>query len=357
MKRSIILTVTNRCNIQCIYCYEDFKNSKTMSLDVAKEILRKEIKENQGGKLEVDFHGGEPLLNFNLIKELCDWSFAEDRGCKIRFLITTNGTLLTDGMKEWLLANKERVFVALSLDGTKAMHDMNRCNSFDCIDLDFFSTNWPNQPVKMTVSKKTISNIADGVIFIHNKGFKVIYNLATGVDWSLEMIEDYRREVHKLVEYYINNPSVARTINLSKKISSILSKEKLFRSCGSGLRMSSYDTDGKAYPCHMFAENALSQEEWKKIAEANFTDDTLFEDEECRDCAIYRICPTCYGMNYKERGKIGKRDKRLCEFHKIEILAICKLTYNDLINKPTEELNIDDFMELKAVKYIQERLL
>lgn len=325
-----------------------------MSIDIAKDILHKEFLANKGEELEIDFHGGEPMLNFALIKNICEWTFNLDVKCK--FLITTNGTLLNQEMKSWLVANKDKVHVALSLDGTRDMHNNNRSNSFDLIDIEFFRSNWSMQPVKMTISELTLPNLAEGVIYLHNIGFNVSFNLAQGLDWNPSLIDVYRSEMNKLVDFYIKNPTISKPINLSKKISAVISDSKIIRSCGSGKDMSSYDTDGHKFPCHMFAENSLSKEDWSAIANTDFEDDSLFSDEECNNCAIYRICPTCYGMNYKDRGDIGKRDKKLCEFNKIDVISLCKLKYNELINKSTEEFTSEDYHELRAVKFLTTQL-
>ncbi|MFR9540000.1 MAG: radical SAM protein [Rikenellaceae bacterium] len=356
MAKTIILTITNKCNLNCTYCYEDFKNNRNMSLDVAKEILLEGFKENEGGEFEVDFHGGEPMCNFELIRDLCEWAFSEKRECKYRFFIATNGTILTPEMKEWFTKHKDRVNLGLSADGDREMHNINRSNSFDKIDFDFFLENWPKQQVKMTISEQTIHNIARGVIFLHGKGFDVAYNLALGIDWEPELLEVYKAQIDQIVEYYIQNPSINRAMNLSKRISAVLSNNKVVRDCGAGKQMRSYDTEGKAYPCHMFTDNTLDQDIWETIAKTDFSDDALYGDPECEACPIYRICPTCYGMNFKERGNIGSRDKRLCGYNKIEALAMCKLKYNDLINKDTADFTQDDYKDLKAVKYLTDNL-
>lgn len=355
-KRTVILTVTNRCNLQCTYCYEALKNNRSMSLETAKEILQKEFAANRGNELQIDFHGGEPLFRFDLIKEACEWAFSERRNCKYIFFIGTNGTLLTQPMKEWFVKHKDRIWLGLSLDGTKEMHDINRSNSFDTIDLGFFRDNWPDQTIKMTISKETLPDTANGVIFAHEHGFKVSFNLAYGINWDKTLLAKYREQMNKLVRYYISHPDIPRAANFDKRLVAVLSKEPLKRHCGAGEYMKAYDTEGNEYPCHMFSGNTLNPEEWQKIAGVNFGDENIYADAECENCPIYRVCPTCYGMNYLERGNIGCRDKRLCEFNKINTLAICGLRYGDLIDKPAEEFTDEDYAELKAVEFLYDAL-
>ncbi|MEG1708196.1 MAG: radical SAM protein [Acinetobacter sp.] len=351
-KRTVVLTLTNKCNLHCIYCYEGLKDNHSMSFETAKAILDKEFALNENKELQIDFHGGEPLYCFDMIKQLCEWSLSQKRNCKYIFFIGTNGTLLTPTMKKWFVEHKDRVWLGLSLDGTKQMHNINRSNSFDSIDIDFFTTHWPKQSIKMTLSKQTLPDVAKGVIFAHEKGFEVSFNLAYGIAWTDDMLDIYEKQLDILVAYYKAHPALKIAANFDKKLVTVFSQDPLERHCGAGKYMKAYDTYGKEYPCHMFASNTLENNRWAEIANSDFDDETIFEDEECHLCPIYRLCPTCYGMNFIERNNIGKRDKRLCGFNKINTKAICKLRYNNLIDKPNSEITAEEYAELKAVKYL-----
>lgn len=70
----VMLIVTNACNLHCRYCFEGHKNPRKMTLDTGKRILAKALSEEGRDVLKVDFFGGEPFLNFPLIKELCEWA-------------------------------------------------------------------------------------------------------------------------------------------------------------------------------------------------------------------------------------------------------------------------------------------
>ena len=120
-KRKIItLTLTQKCNLSCVYCYENHKSSKMMRLETAKKIVDKELLLNDGyEEIEFDFFGGEPFLNFSLIKEITDYIIHYVTNKKVLIFIVTNGTLLNDEIKQWLIENKKYVICGLSLDGTK----------------------------------------------------------------------------------------------------------------------------------------------------------------------------------------------------------------------------------------------
>ena len=187
LQRSIYITTNLTCNLRCVYCYEQDKSSKeTFDLDLAKSTLTKElsIKSNSKGTL-VNFHGGEPFISYKKIKELCEWAWAQNFPENFLFFATSNGTLIHGEMQEWLFENRKRFVVGLSLDGTPEMHNRNRSNSYDLIDTEFFAKTWPEQGVKMTVSRETIHSLAEGIIYMHELGFKVIRaNLAEMTDWQ-----------------------------------------------------------------------------------------------------------------------------------------------------------------------------
>ena len=151
----LMLTITNQCNLECIYCYEGKKDGQRMHISTAQRIISERIQKYGIEDLEVDFHGGEPFINFGLIRDLCEWCWKEYPTHQIKFFTTTNGTILTEEIREWLVKNKNRFAVALSLDGTLEMNFLNRGTRLSEKTIQFFYNLWPEQPVKMTVSKET----------------------------------------------------------------------------------------------------------------------------------------------------------------------------------------------------------
>ena len=210
-RKFVTLIMTENCNLACTYCYETNKTRKSMPLDLAKQIIDKEMKKEDYSELVCfDFFGGEPFLEFDKIKSLTE--FIQNQNYKKPFdlFIGTNGTLVHGEIQKWLIENKEFVNCGLSLDGNKFMQDINRSNSFDKIDLDFFVKNYPNIIIKMTVSKETLPYIAEGVIFLHKVGFKQITcNLAYGIDWrDKENEKKLQDQLNLLIDFYLSNPEL-----------------------------------------------------------------------------------------------------------------------------------------------------
>lgn len=332
MDKTVTLTLTSNCNLSCIYCYENHNVHNTMSFDVAKKILNTEFKNLEpSDRITIDFFGGEPFLQFNLIKQIVEYVEIQYEQKhfknKYRFFATTNGTLIHGEIKHFLNKHKN-FYVGLSLDGTEEMQNINRSNSFNKIDLDFFVNMYPDQPIKMTISNLTLSNLAEGVIFAHNKGFKISCNLAYGIDWKNRNHKiTLLKQLDKLSNFYLSNPKLQRASILSRDISNIgylqEDKQTVQKWCGTGTAMRTYDTDGKRYPCQFFMPISCGDEKALKAWDIDFNNEISIEwlDEKCQTCVVRDFCPSCYGSNYFATGNIYSKDSNLCELEKITFYA------------------------------------
>lgn len=356
--KHVTLTLTECCNLNCVYCYEDYKSDKRMSFETAVSILEKELRNSQEyDYVEVAFHGGEPLLEFDLLRDICEWVWDRTYDCNYYFFATTNGTLLSEEMKEWFSRNRDRIMLGLSLDGTKEVQNHNRSNSYDMIDLAFFKELWPNQPVKMTISDYTVGRLAESVIHAHKCGFKVSANFAFGIDWTATDLDQLDDELEKLVEYYAADPSVEPCSLIGQKFE--LAGTESRRWCGAGKSMRVYDTEGNLFPCHYFMGFAIGEAQSEKSMGIDFTNDELFRSDDCNGCAVYPICPTCYGYNYASTGSVSKRDKGLCTLTKHCAAAGSMLAYLRLSRFSNEDLGIDEDKKkrmLNGIAIIQEYL-
>lgn len=326
------LYMTEQCNLKCVYCYEHIKRDKMLSLDIAQEAIHatfeRAVEENVE-YVEILFHGGEPFIAFDRIKQICDWLWSQEWPCKYVCYATTNGTLVHGKIKRWLNLNRHRFIAGLSLDGTREMHNRNRSNSYDKIDIEFFRDTWPTQGVKMTPSPGTINNLAEGVIHIHNLGFvRNNCSFASGVDWSRDEYDnriDYKailsEQFERLVKYYLDNPQVMPIDMLNIRFIQIALGKSAMKSklCGAGTIMRCWTPTGKCLPCHLFYE-AIKESDLS-IPDINFTDIKALSDPECAGCILEPACPTCYGGNYVSTGDIRKRDKQACEIMKLRALA------------------------------------
>lgn len=325
------LYMTEQCNLKCIYCYEHIKRDRLMPLDVAIKGIESTFERAVRDKIdyvEILFHGGEPFIAFDRIKEICNWLWSREWPTKYICYATTNGTLVHGEIKQWLADNKHRFVVGLSLDGTREMHNHNRSDSYDRIDIDFFRDTWPDQGVKMTPSPDTIQTLARGVIHIHESGFRRNNcTFASGVDWAhtsdgtaIDYEKILQEQFHILARYYLDHPETMPVDMLNMRLIAVAAGMKSMRSklCGAGTIMRCYTPDGQCLPCHLFYEV------YKKtgVAETfDLSDHTSLSDPHCRDCCLEPVCPTCYGGNYITYGDICHRDPYTCNITKLRALA------------------------------------
>ena len=184
-----------------------------MSFETAKYILDREINASYyGEKIVIELFGGEAFMNFTLMKQIDRYIVSKYSNIDIQYETTTNGTFVHGDIQKWLYERKKRFSIALSLDGTAAMHDQNRVfigggGTYTAIDVAFFVNTWPGCPAKMTLSEKTLPDLARGVEYIETLGFKCDATLSIGVDWNYEKTTPIlTRELGKLVDYYIAHP-------------------------------------------------------------------------------------------------------------------------------------------------------
>lgn len=334
--RFVSINLTNDCNLRCIYCYEDNKNKDSMTFNTAKKIIDGEIKFVNNSEyykeLNIELFGGEPFIEFEMIKKIVSYVKQKNNRKKINILITTNGTLIHGEIQDWLEKNKDFINCCLSLDGTSEMHNLNRSSSFEMIDIDFFRKTFPNKKVKMTVSTKTLPLLSKGVIYCHDLGFKVSCNLAYGIDWtSSDNKELLKRELSLLSDYYLNHPDIEPCDMLGEPIRTRKEHTMFCRKwCGVGTHTCSYDTYGNSYACQFFMPLSIGNEKAKQANSIIFEDYFPLEyiDVKCRNCVYEPSCPTCCASNYKLNGNPYHRDLSMCELYKIIIDARCDFIAN-----------------------------
>jgi len=331
-----------------------------MTLDTARTVIDKIFNnvENDKVGIVISFFGGEPLLEFNLIKEIVAYTHSKKRKNKYIFFASTNGTLLTKENKDWFAANKKFFILSLSLDGAKETQDSNRSKSFDKIDVDFFLKNWPEQSVKMTLSEYSLPRLANNIKFLHQLGFKKIYgvNAEGEFDWSKEnYLKILVPQLKELVEFYVENDTFELNQMLSKQLHICEIKEKeRHKWCGTGTGCPFFDVDGKMYPCAFFTPMTFSEDKLYEIAKTDFSNDDNFIDEFCfENCYIYPICPNCVGANYLVNKTFKERDKRRCKITKLITLFIADLQAKRIMKNPKIYDDKTLYHTIEAIKKIR----
>ena len=349
-RRTCMLMVTHACNLNCSYCYETHKKNAYMDVNLAKEIILREAQfvndSDQFDELQIDFMGGEPFMNFPLIKDIVEW--LENGVIDVPWIcfVTTNGTLLTDEIKSWLREHKDTINLGASYDGNAEMQFTNR--GTDKLDLAFFREVWPHQPLHMTISKETLPTLAEGVLDIQAKGYTVEAALAEGLDWTINDALMYRKQLCILKDAYLKNTvhtplnRLTRFVNIFNLPATEKVQEKF---CGTGKQMATYDIDGKKYGCHMFTP-VVCEDKALLSDSVEWDSPESTADDYCKNCVLRSFCPTCPGFNYKYREHVAIRDKRRCPMFLAEALTACEFQVELIANM--DKIDLQDAQHGKA---------
>ena len=331
-----MLMLTHACNLNCVYCYEKHKSSREMSFDTARKCLESEIEfvaksKKKFDSLSVEFMGGEPFLRFDLIRQIVEWLASQDVPFQWLASSSTNGTLFTPEIMAWMVANKERFIPCLSFDGTPDMQGNNRTNQDFTSILPFLIEHWPHQEIHMTVSHQTLSNLADGIFWLQDKGAKVSVALAQGEAWEEPDSMILSQQIRKLGRHYLTHDDQRPVSFICRPLFEISGKTtRQHKFCGAGTHMVAYDVDGRKYPCHMFTPLVRGCDDWadKPLVRGN---GWRFSDRKCDDCILKNWCSTCCGFNLLKRDGLNMRDHGACEMVFAEAREFCdfQLSYYD----------------------------
>ena len=329
--KTIMLLITYRCNLHCLYCYEPKTLQKKMSLESAKSYVQNIVDslDDSFTEFEIQYMGGEPLLEFQLIKELSEWLWQYNFKIPlVRIFAVTNGTLLDDNMKHWFHINKDKIRLGLSFDGDILMQNINRSKSSSDVDLNFFAENWPNQTVKMTISPETIGRILDGAKFlISAKLPHITADLAMGnlICWRESHLGILWSQLHEIGNFYLEHPELPIFSMLGIDIFTPFRKSSIENGhCSCGENLVCVDTDGEQYACHLFAPITLPENMAKESQRINFKSKQNYYAPECSNCSLKNLCPHCFGMNYKSTGDFQRQSTFTCQSTKIIYLAACQ---------------------------------
>lgn len=355
------LCVTHACNLNCVYCYQKHDSQTRMSFETAKRCIDwifNNVPDSMEG-IEIGFIGGEPLLEFDLIRNVISYVKSMKHRHNYVFYATTNGTVLTEDMKAWCSVNREDFVLALSIDGARETHNHNRSGSFDRIDLDFFLQTYPEQSVKMTLTDYSLPRLAENIIWLHEKGFRNIggVNLFEGAfDWDKpDYLSILKQQLKVLSDYYVTHPDIPLNQMLDKHLDLCESKLRERKKwCGIGDGAIFFDCDGTRYPCPFASPMSFSKEDLSAMLRTDFKDANEFIDEECHSsCYIYPICPTCSAANYLTEKTFKLRNKSKCNIQKVIALFIGDIVARRLIHNPSLFPKEKLFYTIQAIKKIK----
>ena len=306
--------VTNQCNLRCLYCYESHKKDTMMSFELARQAIIDHIHDERYDHISIEFMGGEPLLNFPLIRDIAEWIWESGIDAPYDLFASTNGTCLSDEMKEWFSQHSHQIELGLSFDGTPQVQDINRCTSAKNIDFEFFLRTWPSMSVKMTISTMSISHLYDSIVYLEQKGVDHIKaDLAFMNGWDEKHLTVWSVELDRLINYYAHLQKESRCSLLQVPVENIFAEQVSVKRCGCGEDLVCIDCDGQQYPCQMFAPLSMSKECYDTVRNLDFSDERHFFVEQCSNCILKACCPSCYGCNLKYNGALNRINQFYCK--------------------------------------------
>lgn len=332
--KAMCLHIAHDCNIRCKYCFAsqgDFEGDRSlMSLEVGKKALDFLI-ENSGNRrnLEVDFFGGEPLMNFEVVKELVTYgrSLEKVHNKLFRFTLTTNGVLLTDDIIDYVNENMDNV--VLSIDGRRDINDLMRYTingggTYDIIVPKFKKLvekrGNKNYYVRGTFTKFN-ADFAKDVLHMAELGFK-----STSVEPVVAKAEnDYALTEADLTTVYEQYDILAEEMIKRHKTKDDFSffhfivdlsqgpcVVKRLTGCGAGSEYVAITPDGDIYPCHQFVGDedfkigSVVTNTYNNHLSHEFKEAHVYNKEKCKTCWAKFYCSGgCHANAYNFNGDIN----------------------------------------------------
>ena len=346
--KALCLHVAHTCNLNCSYCFASqgkYQGDRAvMSFEVGKQAFDFLVA-NSGTRrnLEVDFFGGEPLMNWDVVKRLVAYarSIEKEHNKNFRFTLTTNGLLIDDEVIDFL--NKEMSNVVLSLDGRKEVHDLFRKDyagngSYDKIIPKFKrlveSRGGKNYYMRGTFTHNNV-DFTEDIFHMVDLGFTEL-SMEPVVCAPDDLCALTDEDLTKLFEQYeilakemIKRKREGRPFTFYHYMIDLKNGPCIYKritGCGSGTEYMAVTPWGELFPCHQFVGDPKYSlgNIWdgvkNKECQDEFRSCNAYAREECRDCWAKLYCSGgCAANAYHATGSIGGIYKYGCELFKKRI--------------------------------------
>lgn len=343
--KAMCLHAAHDCNLRCKYCFAstgDFHGPRgLLPVETGKRALDWLVRHSGNRKqLEVDFFGGEPLMNFETIKEIVAYgrSLEKETGKHFQFTTTTNAVNLTEEVGEFL--NKEMYNVVLSIDGRKEIHDFmrpaaNGKGSYDVVlpKMQAFRKSRGDKSyyVRGTFTNRNL-DFSNDVISLADNGFDqisiepVVLEKDSPFALSEEMLPRILAEYDKLAEIYLDRRKNGRWFNFfhfNIDLEGGPCIRKRLTGCGAGNEYVAVTPEGDIYPCHQFVGRegfkmgSVLTDEFNTDLQAKFAANHVLSKEKCSECWARFYCSGgCAANAHAFHGDISKPYELECEMER-----------------------------------------
>ncbi len=355
--KALCLHVAHTCNLNCSYCFASqgkyHGERALMSFEVGKQALDFLIKNSGTRKnLEVDFFGGEPLMNFDVVKKLVAYarSLEKEKNKNFRFTLTTNGMLIDDQVIDF--ANKEMSNVVLSLDGRKEIHDRFRVDyngngSFDKIVPKFQklvkARNGKNYYMRGTFTHANPDFLEDIKVML-DLGFNELSMepvvCAKGDNSELDDndVQIVLKQYEELAKLMLEKDEQNKPFTFYHYMINLTGGSCIYKrisGCGSGTEYMAVTPWGDLYPCHQFVgdEKFKLGDVYKGVnnldIQNEFASCNVYSRKECKNCWARLYCSGgCSANAYHATGSIRGIYEKGCTLFKKRIECAIAVAVN-----------------------------
>lgn len=380
--KDITIQVTDSCNMACTYCYQHNKGAHSMSFEMGKSFIDMLLDADDKTNSYIDskhtigaiinFIGGEPWLEIDLISKLSDYFIGElfrrkhPWAIKFMFSVCSNGLLHFDPkVQEYIKRHKKHLGYNISIDGNKELHDSCRIDLYGngtyerAISAVDNYTNEMGGSIgsKMTIAPGNVKNVKDAVISMIDRGYRYInLNCVYEEGWTDEHANELYWQLHYLTDWlFENNLQDEVTLSIfSKECGHSISEIDNHNWCGGTGLMLAVDWKGDIYPCLRYMESSVGgnqppyiigniydgirrvKEHCDRVSCLECITRRSQSTDECYNCPIAQGCGWCSAYNYELFGTPDKRATFICCMHKARVLA--NVYY---WNKMGEEYSLD----------------
>ncbi len=343
--KALCLHIAHDCNMRCKYCFADtgeFHGGRSlMSAETGKKAIDFVIK-NSGTRrnIEIDYFGGEPLMNFGVVKEITEYAKeqAKIHDKNFRFTVTTNGLLLNDEIKEYINENMSNV--VLSIDGRRETNDRMRTRvdgsgTYDAILPKFMdlaeSRNQDRYYVRGTFTAHNL-DFAEDVMHLADLGFKqtsvepVVAPESEDYALTEKDLPKIYAEYEKLAAEYVKRRREGKPFNFFHFMVDLDQGPcviKRLSGCGAGCEYLAVTPEGDLYPCHQFVGNpdfkmgSVYTGELDESIRSKFEKSNIYTKESCRDCFAKFYCSGgCSANAYNFNKDINKPYTLACDMER-----------------------------------------
>lgn len=369
--RVLNLIVSQDCNLRCGYCYADHgtyrSEKKLMSYDTAKKCIDRLLSKDYDN--HIVFFGGEPLLNFSLIKKID--SYLNQKKLNAKYTTITNGTIINNEIKNFINENFSNLWI--SLDGSKDINDGQRFGLAGSVHDRVVETIDKLQPRSYPITIKSIVTKRSA-----NKLTEIVEHISSlNIDFmTIKCVKDVSPESEFFVsdgdhEIYINELANILVTSIKKLadgeevklvsyiypiLMQIITKTRMIHGCSAGRELITITADGDVYPCEKYIglkefhmgnvnDDDFPGEGFKRLQEM-FCKINVYNSPDCNACWARFLCGgVCHWQSYVTHGDMSRPTERRCMETKAILEALLP-EIADIFSDEAKTKNILKYLKL-----------